>query len=48
VNEPNTDSEVKDLQASALLASAAVFTGFAIYWWGEIQSVLEMLELAYG
>ena len=38
----------RDLQLSAFLVSATVITGFVIYWWGQIESVREMLALAYG
>lgn len=37
-----------DLRAAAVIASLTVITGFAVYWWGQIQSVRELLELAYG
>ena len=48
MNEKNEDAQSKDLQAAAWLASAGVVLGFAIYWWGQIQSVRELLEMAYG
>jgi hypothetical protein len=48
VNERSDSDQLGDLQATAWLASAAVVLGFAIYWWGEVQSVLELLEMAYG
>jgi hypothetical protein len=38
----------KDTQLAALLASSAVTVGFLIYWALQIQSVREMLALAYG
>lgn len=38
----------KDRQLTAWLACTGVAMGFAIYWWQEIQSVLELLEMAYG
>lgn len=37
-----------DLQLAAVMASAAIVIGFVVYWWGEIQSVRELLEMAYG
>jgi len=37
-----------DLQVAAIIASLTVMTGFALYWWGQIQSVRELLEMAYG
>ena len=48
MNERNNSNQLGDLQAAAWLASAGVVLGFAIYWWGQIQSVLELLEMAYG
>jgi hypothetical protein len=48
VDQAQNTSGAKDLQLSAWLASAGVFVGFAIYWWGQIQSVRELLEMAYG
>ncbi len=47
MNEHN-DTAAGDAQLAAWIASAAVVLGFAVYWWGEIQSVLELLEMAYG
>ena len=38
----------KDVQLTALLASVGVLAGATVYLWGEIQSVLELLEMAYG
>ena len=43
-----THGHSKDLVASAWIASIGVVAGFLIYWWGQIQSVLELLEMAYG
>jgi hypothetical protein len=40
--------ELRDLKVAAALACAGVFIGFAVYWWGEIQSVRELLAMAYG
>ena len=37
-----------DTQLAALLASAAIVAGFALYWIIQIQAVREMLALAYG
>ena len=47
MNEQQNTS-ANDAQLAAVIASAAVVLGFAVYWWGEIQSVLELLEMAYG
>lgn len=46
--EQNNIEQIKDVQLAALLASVAIVAGFALYWWGEIQSVRELLEMAYG
>jgi hypothetical protein len=43
-----TTPDSKDAQLAALLASSAVTVGFLIYWALQIQSVREMLALAYG
>ena len=43
-----TVSGSKDVQLAALLASSAVTVGFVIYWVLQVQSVREMLALAYG
>ncbi|MCR9105937.1 MAG: hypothetical protein NXI15_11650 [Gammaproteobacteria bacterium] len=44
----NRATAARDVQLAALLASAGVLVAAAMYWWGEIQSVLELLEMAYG
>lgn len=44
----NTDEQAKDTQLAALLASVGAVLGAALYWWAEIQSVRELLEMAYG
>ena len=38
----------KDLEMSALIASATIALGFLLYWLVQIQDVREMLALAYG
>lgn len=43
-----TDPDSKDIQLAALISSCAVVVGFVIYWAVQIQSVREMLALAYG
>lgn len=50
-NQPAADdqnSELKDAQSSALIAASTVIVFSAIYWFFQIQSVRELLELAYG
>lgn len=42
------DGAVKDAQLAAYIFTGAVVVGFAIYWTLQIQSVREMLALAYG
>ncbi len=37
-----------DKQLAGILACTAIVSGFVFYWSVQIQSVLEMLELAYG
>ncbi|MDX1734039.1 MAG: hypothetical protein R3228_06725 [Halioglobus sp.] len=43
-----TERNSKDAQLAALLGAATILAGAAIYWWGQIQSVRELLEMAYG
>ncbi len=38
----------RDAELAALIACSAVTAGFVIYWALQIQSVREMLALAYG
>ena len=40
--------ELKDAQTSALVAASTFIIFSAIYWFFQIQSVRELLELAYG
>ena len=42
------DRVVKDVQLAALVACTVIALGFAVYWWGEIQSMRELLDMAYG
>lgn len=47
--ETATDNtELKDAQTSALVAASTVIIFSAVYWFFQIQSVRELLELAYG
>tara|TARA_B100001540_G_scaffold312248_1_gene333039 strand:+ start:987 stop:1133 length:147 start_codon:yes stop_codon:yes gene_type:complete len=48
VDEDRGNAQARDAQCAALLACAAVVLGFVMYWWGEIESVRELLEMAYG
>lgn len=50
-NQSLTDGQntgLKDAQTSALVAASAIIIFSAFYWFAQIQSVLELLELAYG
>ena len=49
MNEENqNDAQIKDEQTSAILATSTIINFFAVYWFFQIQSVRELLELAYG
>jgi len=37
-----------DLKLSAWLSSAIIIVGFGVYWFLQIQSVRELLAMAYG
>ena len=41
-------SNARDTQTAAVLASTTIAVGFVLYWVIQIQSVREMLALAYG
>ena len=42
------DSELKDRETAALFAAQAFIVFSGIYWFAQIDSVRELLELAYG
>jgi hypothetical protein len=42
------EEKIRDRKLAAVLASAAVIAGFVLYWGLQIQSVRELLEMAYG
>ena len=44
----NKDTKVKDDQAAALVVAQAFIVFSAIYWFTQIESVRELLQLAYG
>ena len=48
MDEKGDKADLTDLRLSALLACAAIVLGFVVYWWGEIESVRELLDMAYG
>ena len=41
-------SRIQDDQAAALVVAQAFIVFSAIYWFTQIESVRELLELAYG
>ena len=42
------DAQFKDQQTAAVIAASSFIVFSAIYWFLQIQSVRELLELAYG
>jgi hypothetical protein len=40
--------KLDDTQLAALIAAGAIIAFLGVYWSGEFQAMLEMLELAYG
>ena len=42
------DAQFKDQQTAAVIAASGFIVFSAIYWFLQIQSVRELLELAYG
>ena len=47
-DQSTVSAELKDAQTSALVAASTFIIFSAIYWFFQIQSVRELLELAYG
>ena len=47
-NNPESSGGLKDVELAAVAASAVVLTFMLIYWFIQVQDVLDMLELAYG
>ena len=47
-DQTTVSAELKDAQTSALVAASTFIIFSAIYWFFQIQSVRELLELAYG
>lgn len=47
-DENTASTDVKDAQLAAYVFTGAVVVGFVVYWALQIQSVREMLALAYG
>jgi|GEM_PF-267779 len=48
VTSENKDTKVKDDQAAALVVAQAFIVFSAIYWFTQIESVRELLQLAYA
>ena len=48
MDEKSGKAQARDAQCAALLGCAAVVLGFVVYWWEQIESVRELLEMAYG
>ncbi|MFT5580362.1 MAG: hypothetical protein ACI9WS_003127 [Paraglaciecola psychrophila] len=48
MNQQHSENILKDTQLAALVASVSIITFAIIYWGFQIQSVRELLELAYG
>ncbi|MGI9250817.1 MAG: hypothetical protein ACR2PR_06430 [Pseudohongiellaceae bacterium] len=49
MQEQNTSrKKLGDKEIAALVTAATVIGFFAVYWFLQIQSVRELLELAYG
>ena len=47
-SDNNSESKLADDQTAALMAAGSIIVFSAIYWFFQIQSVRELLELAYG
>ena len=47
-SEQTESAELRDSQNSALLAASTIIIFSAIYWATQIESVKELLLLAYG
>lgn len=43
-----TDASSRDRRLAAALAAVGIIAGFVTYWLVQIQSVRELLEMAYG
>ena len=47
-NQQTESAELRDSQNSALLAASTIIIFSAVYWATQIESVKELLLLAYG
>lgn len=43
-----TNNKQVILEKVALVSSIAILGVAAVYWWGQIMNVVEMLSMAYG
>ena len=48
MNDSSSKPHHRDLHMAAVVSSAVIIAGFAVYWYVQILDTLEMLELAYG
>jgi hypothetical protein len=46
--ENKTERKLDDVQLAAVAVSASIIVFFVVYWIIQIQSVRELLEMAYG
>ena len=46
--EEGSAQSIKDLQNAAVSVSATIIVFFVVYWAIQIDSVRDLLELAYG
>jgi len=46
--ESKTQKKMDDVQIAAVAVSASIVVFFVVYWIVQIQSVIELLEMAYG
>ena len=47
-NQDESKGKLNDDQTAAIVGALVIINFFAVYWALEIQSVRELLELAYG
>ena len=47
-NEDKKGSGLSDNETAAIAVTSTILIFMLVYWTGQIQSVLELLELAYG
>lgn len=47
-NSMTDDKQKKDMKLAALIVAVVILLGGLNYWVGQVQTTLELLELAYG